>query len=290
MHVVIAGASGFLGGHLREELVRRGHRVTSLVRREPSSPSEVAWDDPSCIDTADVVVNLAGSPTIGNPHSRRWSDALRESRVSTTRRLAEWIAASKRKPAFLAGNAVGWYGDHGTQPLTESADSRGHTLMTKVCREWQDAALPAVDAGGRVCWLRTAPVLDRSSAPLKQLRPLFSAFLGTRLGSGRQIMPLISLRDWVTAVAFVAENDSIRGPVNLAAPSLPTNAEFTRALGRAVGRPTVLAAPSPVLRVAAGRLAPELLGSINVVPSALQVAGFTFQDPDIDSMLRTALS
>jgi len=301
LHVVMAGASGFLGCPLRFELVRRGHRVTSLVRRPARAHGEHSWDptapdpasaglDRDLLEGAAVVVNLAGSPTLGNPHSRRWSTALRETRVATTRLLAEAVAASERRPALLAGNAVGWYGDHGDQPLTEAADSRGTSLMTSVCREWHDAALPAADAGARVAWLRTAPVMDRRNAPLKQLRPLFRAGLGARLGSGRQRMPMVSLRDWVDAVAFVAEHDDLAGPVNLAAPRLPTNAEFTRTLAELVHRPAFLVAPSPALRLAAGRLAPELLGSVNVVPSVLTSAGFVFRDVDGESVLRTGLA
>jgi uncharacterized protein (TIGR01777 family) len=296
LHVVMAGASGFLGSNLRFELVRRGHRVTSLVRRPVKAPGESSWDpyagdyDADVIEGADVVVNLAGSPTLGNPHSKKWSSELLESRVTTTRVLAEAIARSTHRPVYLAGNAVGWYGDHGAEPLTEGADSRGHTLMTTVCRQWHDAARPAVDAGARVCWLRTSPVMDRRNAPLKQLVPLFKAGLGAKLGSGRQRMPMISLRDWVDGVAFLVEHDSVKGPVNLAAPHLPTNAEFTKALAEAVHRKAFLVAPAPVLKVAAGRVSPELLGSVNAVPSALQSAGFVFRDPDVDFMLRTGLS
>ena len=293
-HVVIAGASGFLGSNLRRELAARGPRVTALSRRPARGEHESQWDpyrgvlDRSLIASADVVVNLAGSPTIGNPHSRRWSDQLRRSRVITTRLLAEAVAGAAHRPAFLAGNAVGWYGDHGSQPVPETADSRGHSLMTSVCRDWQEAARPAVAAGARVCFLRTAPVLDADSAPLKQLRPLFRAALGGRLGSGRQHMPMVSLRDWVGGVAHLVDSD-IAGPVNLCCPVTPTNAEFTRALAAALRRPAPLAVPAPVLRSATGRLSPEVLGSVDARPEVLQRAGYVFRDPDVDAVVRTAL-
>jgi len=289
----MAGSSGFLGTHLREELRRRGHEVTALVRR-PARSGESAWDpydnviDRSVIAAADVVVNLAGSPTFGNPHSRRWSDNLRESRVTTTRVLAEAIAAASSRPAYLAGNAVGWYGDHGPHPVSESADSRGHTLMTSVCRDWQDAARPAVEAGGRVAFLRTSPVIDRAGTPLRQLLPLFRAGLGTRIGDGRQRMPLVSLRDWVGGVVHVLEHD-IEGPVNISCPATPTNAQFTDELARQVGRKALLAVPAPVIRLGAGRLSPELLGSVDVRPEVLTASGYEFRDPDIRAVLTTAL-
>jgi uncharacterized protein (TIGR01777 family) len=292
--VVVAGSSGFLGTHLREGLERRGHEVVALVRR-PAGAGESTWDpaagtlDRDVIESADVVVNLAGSPTFGNPHSHRWSQRLRDSRVTTTRVLAEAVAASASRPAFLAGNAIGWYGDHGTQPVGESADSRGHTLMTSVCRDWQDAARPAVEAGGRVAFLRTSPVIDRSSPPLRQLVPVFRAGLGTRVGDGRQRMPMVSLRDWVGGVLHVLEHD-ISGPVNITCPHPPTNAEFTDELARQLGRKALLAVPAVAISIGAGRLSPELLGSVDARPEVLTATGYVFQDADVAAVLSAALA
>ncbi len=177
LHVVIAGASGFLGTHLTTHLRDRGHRVTRLVRREASRPDESTWDpyagrvDRDLVESSDVVVNLAGAPTAGNPHSGKWARELRESRVATTGTLATAIGGSGRKPAFLAGNAVGWYGDHGAEPIDEAAESVGDSVMTEVSRVWQDATQPAADGGARLCLLRTAPVMHRAAPPLKQMRP-----------------------------------------------------------------------------------------------------------------------
>lgn len=296
LSIVLAGGSGFLGSHLRTALRARGHEVTSLVRRDTSARDESTWDpytgqvDKTLVRTADVVVNLAGAPTLGNPHSKKWASELRESRVTTTRLLAETIAGADTKPAYLAGNGISYYGDHGDAVLTEASDTRGHALLTDVTRVWQDAADPAVEAGARVCVLRTAPVYDRRAAPLKLLRPLFKAGLGGRLGSGKQYMPLISLRDWVGAVVHLAEHDDVSGPVNLCLPVAPTNAEFTKALGAAVRRPTVLPAPAVAIKVAGGAMAPELLASLNVRPQALLDSGYLFQDPDVHTMLTTALA
>ena len=296
MQIVIAGASGFLGTHLSEELRRRGHRVTALVRRPAQRAEESAWDpyagtyDRAVIEAADVVVNLAGTPTAGNPHSQTWARELRESRVTTTRVLARAIADASSRPAFLAGNGISWYGDHGDQVLTEASDSRGHALLTEVTREWEAAAQAAVDAGARVAFLRTAPVMDRRSAPLKQLRTVFRLGLGARLGNGRQHMAMVSLRDWVGGVVHLAEHADASGPFNLGGPQTPTNAEFTHALARAVHRPAVVFAPAPLLRVGAGQMAPELLGSLNVRPAALEAAGYEFRDRDVDAVLATGLA
>jgi uncharacterized protein len=296
MHVVVAGASGFLGRHLLDAFRVGGHATTSLVRRESRADTESRWDpasgrvDAQVIEDADVVVNVAGSPTIGNPHSKRWARELRDSRVSTTRTLAEAIAGSGRKPTFLLGNAVAVYGDHGDQPVPEACDSRGHTLMGEVTRAWEAAGQPAVDAGARVCVLRTSPVMDRESEPLRTLRRLFRLGLGGNLGNGRQYFPMVSLRDYLAAVVHLAGHPGAQGPFNLCCPRTPTNAEFTRALARAVGRPAFLPVPAPAIRIAAGPLAPELLGSVNLVPQALLDLGFEFRDEDVTGVVASGLA
>jgi uncharacterized protein (TIGR01777 family) len=295
MRFVIAGASGFLGSHLTSNLKGRGHDVVRLVRRDTTSADESSWDpyagrvDDSVIAAADVVVNLAGTPTLGNPHSKKWATALRESRVVTTRVLAERIAAASAPPAFVAGNAVGWYGDHGGEVVTEESESRGDSLMTGVCREWQQATGPASDAGARVCLLRTAPILDRRSAPMKQMLPLFKLGLGTRLGDGRQYFPVISLRDWLGAAAHLCEHASAAGPFNLCSPVPATNKEFTDALAQAVGRRARLVAPKAILERAAGAMAPEALGSLRTEPVALMASGYVFQDEDVHQVIAASL-
>jgi len=298
-NVLLAGASGFLGTQLRDVLAAHGHGVTALTRRPARGPGESTWDpyagtiDPAVVEAADVVVNLAGSPTLGNPHSAKWARELRESRVTTTRVLAEAIAGSERRPAFLAGNGISYYGDHrdlGDPQLDESSESRGDALLTQVTREWQAATEPAAEAGARVCVLRTAPVMDRRSPPLKQLRLLFLAGLGGRLGDGTQHMAMCSLRDWLGAVVHLAEHPDASGPFNICCPETPTNAEFTKTLARQLHRPSFATVPRFALKTGAGEMASELLGSLNVVPAALEAAGYEFQDRDVEAVVRTGLS
>jgi len=298
MKIVIAGSSGFLGTALRRSLALQGHDVIRLVRRQGGAADESTWDpyagtlDQSLVDSADVVVNLAGSPTAGNPHSKSWARELRESRVTTTAVLAEAVARSQQaggSTAFLAGNGISYYGDHGDEVVREDADSRGDALLTEVTRDWQAAADPAREAGARVCILRTSPVIDRANPPLKQMLPLFKLGLGSRLGDGRQYFPIISLRDWVGATTHLANDAESSGAFNLCCPEVPTNREFTDALADAVGRRARLAAPASVLKVAAGRMAPEILGSLRTEPAALREAGYTFQDDNAREVIASAL-
>ena len=157
-------------------------------------------------------------------------------------------------------------------------------------REWQAVAEPAGEAGARLCVLRTAPVMDRRSPPLKQLRLLFKAGLGAKLGDGGQHMAMVSLRDWVGSVVHLAEHESASGPFNICCPQTPTNAEFTQALAKAVRRPAIAFVPSPLLTLGAGKMAPELLGSLNVRPAALEAADYAFQDRDVTAVLATGLA
>jgi uncharacterized protein (TIGR01777 family) len=298
VQVLLAGSSGFLGSHLADALRADGHEITRLVRRAPTSTDEVRWDPynsrlpQAVVDEADVVVNLAGSPTAGNPHSSVWAHDLRESRVTTTLVLAEAVARSHRfgtgHAAYVAGSAMAYYGDHGNELVDESGTSNGGSFMTSVVREWEAATMPARRAGARVALVRTAPVMDRSSAPLRQLLPLFKLGLGARLGDGRQYFPMISLRDWVGGVRHLVHND-ISGPANLCCPITPTNAEFTDALARAVGRRARLGVPSRLLEVGAGRVSPELLGSTRLRPDVLPDAGYIFRDHDVRDVLAAAL-
>ena len=293
--LLIAGGSGFLGRRLSETLRERGHTVTVLTRRSSTGDHESTWDpsrgklDHRVVESADVVVNLTGSGLLGNPHSQKWRRAMYDSRIPTTRLLAEAIARVERPPAFLAGNGSSYYGDHGAEAVTETSASRGDAFMTQVAREWEEATGAAVAAGARVCVLRTAPVMAPGGETFKVLGPLFRLGLGAKLGDGGQFFPLISLRDWVGATILLAEDDSASGPFNLCCPETPTNAEFTRAFAAAVHRPAFLPAPRRLLSLAGGAAAPELLRSLDLRPAALLALGYGFEDPDVTAVLATAL-
>lgn len=296
MRIVMAGASGLLGTALGDRFRTDGHDVLQLVRRPPSGPDQSRWDpdagtlDQSVVDAADVVVNTAGVSLLGNVHSAKWKQAVVSSRVRTTTLLAEAIARAGGRPAYLVSNGVAYYGDHGPEVVTEESPSLGDAFLTGVTQAWQEATTPAVEAGSRVCVLRTAPVAAKDNPLFRLQVPLFRLGLGARLGSGRQYAPLISLRDWVGAVAHLAYHPTAAGAFNLCCPITPTNKEFTDALAGALHRKAFLAAPAPILRVAAGPMAPEVLSSINLRPAALEEAGYAFEDRDVRDVLAAMLS
>ena len=296
MRLVLAGASGFLGTAWRDHLAREGHEVVRLVRGEAMSASESHWDpyagqvDRALIESADVVANLAGAPLAHWPWTEAYKRTFLDSRVVTTRTLAEAIAASDRKPAFLAQNGVAGYGDQGDVPLTEESASTADTFMGGVTRAWQDAAGPAADGGARVVVMRTSVILDKRGGALKPLLLAFKAGLGGPIGSGEQYFSTISMPDWVRAATYLATHDAARGVYNLSAPHPSTNGEFARELARMLHRPPALAMPAWPIRKAVGAVSSELLSSTRVEPARLLAEGFEFQHPTLQSRLTAALA
>lgn len=296
MRVVITGATGLIGTALSVGLERDGIEVTRLVRRPPTSAAEVMWDpraragglDPAVLSSADAVVHLSGAPVAGG----RWTDArkqeLRDSRIASTTALVEAItAAAPPPPVLLCGSAIGWYGDTGDREVTETAPA-GSGFLAGLVRDWEAAAAPASAAGTRVVNLRSGIVLSRKGGMLGPLVPLFRLGLGVRMGAGAQYLSWIALTDHVRAARFLLDGE-IAGPVNLTAPVPVTNAEFTAALARALGRPALLRVPAVLLRTALGELSGEVLGSTRVLPARLQQAGFTFSYPAIAGALAAEL-
>jgi uncharacterized protein (TIGR01777 family) len=294
MKYVLGGSSGFLGKALTRDLVADGHQVVRLVRRQPERPDEVRWDpaagelDPAALEGADVVVNLAGA-NIGRPWTPTYKNVIRESRVSTTATLAAAVAQLDRSPVFLVQSGIGGYGkDRGDELLTEES-GLGEGFLSDVVRLWEGAAEPAREAGSRVAALRTGVVLDGAAPAFRLLSLPFRLGAGGHLGPGTQYFPVISLKDWLRAVRFVADHDELSGPVNLDLPNPATNAEFTKALASALHRPALIPVPSFVLTTVLGDFAWELVGSNRAIPAKLQAAGFTFDHPTVEAAIAAAL-
>ncbi|RJQ72351.1 TIGR01777 family protein [Pseudonocardiaceae bacterium YIM PH 21723] len=290
MRVAIAGSSGFLGQSLVHRLRAAGHEVRLLVRHRPRTVDERGWDPPSgridqdALHGVHAVINFCGAG-IGD---RRWSAArkqeLRDSRLTPTEVLAGAVA-DHGIPTMINASAVGFYGDTGDHEVDETAGA-GRGFLAELCRDWEAATHTAAKAGTRVVRIRSGLVLSRSGGLLGKLRPLFWAGLGGRLGSGEQYMPWISLEDEIAAIQFLLEAEPISGPVNLTAPHPVTNAEFTRALGAAVNRPTLFTAPGFALRLLTGEFADEgLLAGQRAIPGVLTEHGFRFRHRELAAAL-----
>lgn len=302
MRIVVAGGSGFLGRPLARELLSKGHDVVVLTRgpaREDRGIRYVTWEadeEPggwhAAIDGAGAVVNLAGAGIA----DRRWSAArkqvLRGSRIDATRALVAAIrSASIRPKVFLTGSAVGFYGPQPEDgpPLDESAPP-GSDFLSTLAVDWEAEAHAASVLDCRVVIIRTGVVLARDGGALQKLIPPFRFFVGGPIGSGRQVLSWIHRNDWVELVVWLLLHENAVGVFNATAPEPATNAEFSRALGAALGRPSWLPAPGFALKIIVGEMAgPALLAGQRVVPRRALDAGFTFQFPEITAAMRDAV-
>jgi hypothetical protein len=255
---------------------------------------EAHWDisaqtiDEAALQDVEAIVHLAGE-NIG----QRWSSAVRrrvlDSRVEGTRLIAETAARLPRRPVLLCASAVGFYGSRGDGVVDESSP-RGTGFLADVVEAWEAAAEPARAAGLRTVHLRQGIVLAKQGGALQRMLLPFKLGGGGRVGSGRQWWSWVSLDDAVAAYLFALEQP-LDGPVNVTAPGAVTNAEFVKALGRALHRPTILPLPGFAVRGAFGQMGEEmLLEGQRVAPAKLEAAGFTFGHPDIDSGLAHALA
>jgi uncharacterized protein len=295
MRVAIAGSSGLIGTALVSLLRQAGHDVLRLVRRQPRAPDERAWDpsaatmDAGTLDGTDAVVNLCGSAMATGRWSGERKQAIRDSRIGPTEVLAAAVA-EHRVPILVSASGVGYYGDTRDREVDETTPV-GSGFLADVCRDWEAATAAAERAGARVVRVRTGLVISPFGGLMGQLKPLFAVGLGGRLGSGQQYMPWISLDDEVGAIRFALEHDEMSGPVNLSAPDPVTNAEFTKAVGEAMHRPTLLVVPGFALRLLRGaELVDEMvLTGQRAVPAVLRKHRYPFQHPTLSAALAAAL-
>jgi uncharacterized protein len=295
MRVGVTGASGLIGSALVPVLKDRGHDVVRLVRRAPSAPDEIRWDpetgevDLAALNGVEGIIHLAGAG-VGD---KRWTPAYKRmillSRVNGTDTIARAMAHLEPKPRVLvSGSAIGYYGDTGDREVTETSP-QGAGFLADVVAQWEAAAAPAQDAGIRVAFARTGLVVSDQGGAWKRLLPIFRLGLGGKIGSGHQYWSFISLRDEVNALITLLEDEAYSGPVNLTAPTPVTNAEVTAAMGRILGRPTVLPVPAFALKIALGEFSDDVLGSQRVIPTVLERQDFTWSDPSIDEAIRATL-
>ena len=294
MRIGVTGATGLVGSALLPLLEGAGHEAVGLRRGAGDAAGSPSWDPATGRVAAggplDAVVHLAGENIAGG----RWSAArkarIRDSRVDGTGALCRGLAALHPRPATLvAASAVGFYGDRGDERLDESSPA-GTGFLADVCQEWEAVSAPAREAGIRVVHLRIGIVLTPAGGALGQMLLPFRMGVGGVIGSGRQIMSWIALDDVVAAALHAIRTDGLEGPVNAVAPNPASNAEFTKTLGRVLGRPTILPVPAFGARLAFGEMADHLLlGGARVEPTRLQETGFEFSHPSLEGALRHLL-
>jgi uncharacterized protein (TIGR01777 family) len=296
MQIAVTGCRGLVGSAVLPVLAAGGHRVTHVVRGEARGDRETSWDpahglrQPDRLEGLDAVVHLAGESIATGRWTPERKAAIRQSRVEGTRRLSENLARLAQPPRVLVcASAVGYYGDRGEESLREES-SPGHGFLAEVCQEWEASAEPAVRAGIRVVHLRFGMILSPTGGALKRMLLPFRLGLGGAIGTGRQFLSWIAIDDAIGAIVHALSTESLRGPVNVVAPTAITNTEFTRALARVLSRPAVATLPAAAARIIFGEMAEELLlASARVLPARLQDSGYAFRFSELEGALRHLL-
>ena len=300
LRVTVTGATGLIGPRLLDALRARGAQVTVLTRDPDRARSRlgdveaVGWDlmsEPAPADALngrDAVVHLAGEPV-----AQRWSAkakrAIHESRVTGTRNLLDGLRLAEARPGvLLSSSAIGYYGPHGEEPLDEDAPP-GADFLAGVCVEWEAEARRASELGLRTVVIRTGVVLDRSGGALAKMLPPFKLGVGGPVAGGRQYISWIHTDDVIGMMTAALEDERWEGPVNATAPTPLPNRDFSRALGRALGRPSLLPVPGLALRALYGDMAEIVTTGARVVPAKALVLGYGFRHPELDGALEAAV-
>jgi uncharacterized protein (TIGR01777 family) len=292
--IAMTGASGVVGTALKALLTTGGHRVVSLVRRDPANNDERRWDPdnpaPDLVEGVDAVVHLAGASIAGRFNDSH-KKAVRDSRIGPTAALASVIAATTPAPALISASAIGFYGyDRCDEQLDETA-SRGDGFLADVVADWEDATTRAADAGVRVVTVRTGIVQAAAGGTLRLMRPLFTLGLGGRLGDGKQWLSWIGIDDLLDIYYRAILDDALSGPINAVAPNAVRNTEYTAALARTVHRPAIVPVPSlgPQVILGAEGARELALASQHVLPARLTELGHGFRWPEVTDALRHQL-
>lgn len=303
--ILLTGSSGLIGTSLVRSLGQKRISTITLHRRsaDGSEPlggvTQQSWDpyaatpvsDPQRLAGVTAAIHLSGANVSGQRWTSSYKREILESRVKPTHALAVVLSSLRPKPAVLVcASAIGIYGSRGDEVLTESSPP-GSGFLPEVCLAWEKAAQPAIDAGIRVVHLRFGVVLSPHGGALAKMLPVFRAGLGGQLGSGRQWLSWVTLPDVIRVIEFALNTANLSGAVNAVSPNPVTSAEFTRSLGRAIHRPTLLRVPAVALRLAFGEMAEAtILGSERVMPARLEEVGFQFEFPDLAAGLQAILA
>ena len=297
MKCIVSGGTGFIGRHVVSRLLQDTHYVGVWTRKpgleRRNAVATHTWDplagEPplESLNGMDCVIHLAGENV-----AQRWTPDVRkrihDTRVLGTHSIVEAIDKVRHKPkVFICASAIGIYGNRGDEVLTE-ASVPGTGFLADTCRAWEAEADRARKYGMRVVKIRIGFVLGKEGGALKKMVPAFKAFVGGKLGSGKQWMPWVHVDDVAEIFAY-AVNNEISGVWNATSPNPVRNSEFTKELAGTLGRPALFPVPPPALKLAFGEFAEHMLDSARVIPENLSNAGFRFRHPDLGPALRDLL-
>lgn len=294
MKTLLTGCSGLVGSALIEYLFQKGHCLQCLKHNKNQQTGKF-WAIDKMVGKEEnvfqTVIHLAGENVGQGRWTRQKKQNILSSRLEGTRQLVDYLAARPQKPLlFLCASAVGYYGDRGDEILNENS-SQGQGFLADVCRQWEQESQRLTSMGVRVVNLRFGMILSPKGGTLQKMIPPFQARLGGVIGSGTQHISWVSIRDLVEIVGFIIKNESIKGPVNVVSPIQTTNRGLTKALGKALQRPTLLKMPPFVARLVWGRMADELLlSSTRVTPQVLLESGYEFKDQSLGAVLDHCLT
>jgi len=290
VNILITGGSGLIGSSIIEHFVNNGHSIFSLQRNKDDK-SATFWNFDRLNSNLhngnfDAVIHLAGENIASGRWTRRKKERILKSRTEGTKELADYCSRLEHKPeVFISASAIGFYGNQGDTIVDETSPT-GSNFVAEVCREWEQAALPAQHAGIRLVHPRIGMVLSGSGGTLSSMLPSFRLGIAGIVGDGRQWVSWVDIRDIVSMIHFIIEQTSITGPVNLVSPNPATNLEFTKTLGKVVNRPTVMKMPAFVARAVFGQMGEELvLSSTRVTPALLFNKGYQFISTELEKSL-----
>jgi uncharacterized protein (TIGR01777 family) len=295
MNILISGGTGFIGTALCSQLINKNHTIVVKTRQLEWLNSKIKTinelSEITINEKFDVVINLAGEPIADKRWSKNQRRKILESRLDTTEECISFLRGVKNKPAlFISGSAIGYYGIDETNEDIDESCAGDDSFSSSLCAKWEESALQAESLGIRTCILRTGIVLGKDGGALKKMLIPFKLGLGGKIGTGNQWMSWIHLGDIINIIDFCINDESLKGPVNCTAPYPVTNSSFTKALGKALGRPTVFNMPEMVIKLLMGKMGEELLLSgKKVLPLKIQNAGFKFNHEHIETALSEVL-